>query len=170
MELARWGDDTLALGEPRRVRAFLDRLQGRSSEPPLELPEDAFTADIFAVTRATTLVGWLDLNDPALDRWLSALPSRAEIRVDAMRDVRVTARVTVEDPAAADDLAELFEAAVASAASKALAGDNPGRAELLERLAVMRGQGEFTVSLDLPLDALERQFQGCHQQEGGGRR
>ncbi len=160
MELAKWGDATLALGEPKRVRSFLGRLQGRSSEPPLALPEDAFTADIFGVTSVATLASWLDLNDPVLDRWLSALPARAEIRVDAMRDVRATARVTVEDPAAADDLAELFEAAVARAASKARAAGNP-RADLLERLAVIRGRGEFTLSLDLPVDALERQFQGC---------
>lgn len=163
MELARWGDNTLALGEPKRVRAYLDRLLGRSSGPPLPLPEDAFMADIFAVTRVSTLVSWLDLDDPVLGRWLSALPARAELRVDAMRDVRATARVTVEDPAAAGDLAELFEAAVAAAASKARAAGNPARVELLQRLTVIRGQGEFTLSLDLPLDALERQFQGCRQ-------
>ncbi|HEU4385518.1 MAG TPA: hypothetical protein VFR85_18680 [Anaeromyxobacteraceae bacterium] len=167
MELARWGNATLAFGEPKRVRAFVDRLQERSSEPPLALPENAFAADIFAVTGAARLASWLDLDDRVLDRWLSELPARAELRVDAMRDVRATARVTVEDPAAAGDLAELFDSAVAAAASKALVAGDLARVELLGRLAVIRGQGEFTLSLDLPLEALERQFQGCRREEDG---
>lgn len=116
---------------------------------------------------AEDVADWLEIRDPALKAWLKVLTTRAEVRVDAMRGVRAEARVTVEDPAAADDLAALFAAAVAAGRAAARQNGDWKRAEILEGLTVSRGAGWFTLRLDLPLDALERQFAGCRDRGGG---
>ncbi len=70
----------------------------------------------------------------------------------------------------ADDLGALLAAALAAERRGALERGEVERAELLQHLAVLPGRDEFTLSLDLPVDALERQFQGCREKADGGRR
>ncbi len=161
MALAVRQDRTLLMGPPASVRGSLDLVQGRSEGEPFAFPGNLGAAEVFGVTDGRELASWLKLDEPALKEWLSALKTRAELRVDAIRDVRASVRVTVEDPAAADDLAGLFGAALAASRSKALAAGDGKRAELLRYVTVSPGRGEFTVALDLPLEALERQFDGC---------
>lgn len=161
MALAARQDRTLLMGPPADVRGSLDLVQGRSEGEPFAFPGSLDAAEVFGVTDGRELARWLKLDDPVLKEWLSALRTRAELRVDAMWDVRASVRVTAEDPAAANDLAGLFGAAVAGSRSKALAAGDDKWAELLRYVTVSPGRGEFTVALDLPLEALERQFEGC---------
>ncbi len=162
--LAAWRGRTLILSYPEQARASVDLLQGRSDGETFAFPSSLEPAEVLGVVSGRDVAEWLELDDPALREWLRALATRAEVRVDAMRDLRAEARVTVEDPAAADDLAELFAAAVAAKRAAAREGGEWKRAELLERVTVIRGVGWFTLRLDLPLDALERQFAGCRDE------
>lgn len=161
IEMILWGDQVAVMGLPDRARASLDLLRGRTAGGPFVLPASLEAAEVQAVVSAQDLAKWLEVNDPALRRWLSALETRAEVRVDAMGDIRAEARVTVEDPAAAGDLAAMFAAAVAAERAAARAKGDWQRAELLEHVSVAHGAGEFRVRLDLPLEALERQFSRC---------
>ncbi len=90
-----------------------------------------------------------------------------ELRVEAMRDVRAVARVAVGDPAAADDLRALVASALGAAREKALRLGELGKAEVLERVAVLPGRDDFTLSLDLPADVLERLSQRCRREAEG---
>lgn len=164
---ALWRGRTLILSEAERARAAVDLLRGRSDGDAFAFPSSLEAAEIRAVLSARDVANWLDLDDPPLREWLWQLTTRAEVRVDAMREVRAEARITVEDPAAADDLGALFAAAVAAGRSAAREKGDWKRAELLERVTVSRGAGEFTLRLDLPLDALERRFAGCRDRGGG---
>lgn len=110
---------------------------------------------------AKDVADWLEIRRGALREWLSALETRAEVRADAAREVRAEARITVEDPAAADDLAALFAAAVAADRAAAEKAGDRKRAELLEAVTVSRGAGSFALRLVLGEQALERQFAGC---------
>lgn len=164
--LAAWRDQTLILSQPQRTRASVDLLQGGSDGQTFAFPSSLEAAEVLGVVTGLDVAQWLELDDPALREWLWALATRAELRVDAMQGVRAEARVTVEDPAAGGDLAALFAAAVAAELARAREKGDWKRAELLERVTVSRGSGEFTLRLELPLDALERQFSGCR--DGGG--
>ncbi|HET8540871.1 MAG TPA: hypothetical protein VFL83_13450 [Anaeromyxobacter sp.] len=159
--LGTWRRDLVVVGETGFVEETLDRLAHPDPEVRPVLPEHLTYGEAYGVVPGSALQGLFRGDQAELGRRLAAVASRIEIHADAMRDVAVVARVTGEDADGLDDLGKAFGAALAVGRLQAAARGDGTLAELLEHARVARGGPGFSLELALPVEVVERWFEGC---------
>jgi hypothetical protein len=86
-----------------------------------------------------------------------------------MRDVAVVARVSGRDGPALEDLGTAFGAALSAGRLQARLRGDEELSQLLEHARVVRdGERGFSLELALPVEVLERWFEGCGRAPAGG--
>lgn len=159
--LGSWRRDLIVFGEPGFVEETLDRLEHPAPEARPAIPEHLTYGEAYGVVPGAALAGLFRGAQVELGRRIAEAASRIEIHADAMRDVAVVARVTGEDGAAVDDLGKTLGAALAVGRLQAAARGDDTLAELLEHARVARGGAGFSLELALPVEVVERWFDGC---------
>jgi hypothetical protein len=157
-----WRDQLLAFGERAFVEGTIDRIEGRA--PPSEplLPEHLTYGEAYGVLPGDGLRSLFHGELSGLGTRLAEVASRIELHADAMRDVTVVARVSGQDEAALEDLGTAFGAALSVGRVQARLRGDEELSELLEHARVVRGgQRGFSLELALPVNVLERWFEGC---------
>lgn len=162
MAVGAWRGQLIALGEPAFVEAIFDRLEGREAEAPPVLSEDLTYGEAYGVVPGAALQALLRGSHAELGRRLAETASRIELHADAMRDVAVVARFSGENEDGLRDLGTALGAALAVGRIDAVAQGNDRLGELLEHARVVRAQrGGFSLELALPVEVVERWFEGC---------
>lgn len=167
--LGLWQDQILVLGPPLFVERTLDRLEGPEPEAPPVIPDDLTYGEAYGVVPGTALRALFRGEQDHLGRRIAETASRIELHADAMRDLALVARVTGPDPAAVEDLGKALGVALAVARMQAIAGDRKELAELLEHARVERSGDGFALELALPIEVVERWFEGCGGEAEPGR-
>ncbi len=162
-----WRDQLIVFGPAPFVRETLDRIDGRIPEDPKPaIPEELTYGEAYGVVPGSALRQLFSGPQDDLGRRLAEVAQRIELHADAMRDVALVARVTGADAAQLDDLATAFGAALSVGRLDARVRGSEEVAELLEHALVRRGPNGFSLELALPVEIVERWFEGC----GTGRR
>ncbi|HEX9243782.1 MAG TPA: hypothetical protein VF875_15165 [Anaeromyxobacter sp.] len=164
--LGIWGTSTLLLGERRFVEEGIDRLEGRAADAPPVIPESLTYGEAYGVLSGKAIAGLFRGDPSGVGQKLADVASRVELHADAMSDVAMTAKVSGPDGGAVEDLGSALGAAMAVARLDARARGSAELAQLLEHARVLRGSGEFSLELAIPMDVLEGWFAGCGA--GGG--
>jgi hypothetical protein len=160
--LGMWRDQLIVFGPSAFVRETLDRIEGRLPYDPVPVIAEELTfGEAYGVVPGSALRQLFSGTQGDLGRRLAEVAQRIELHADAMRDVALVARVTGADAAQLDDLATAFGAALSVGRLDAQVRGADEVAEVLEHARVQRGQGGFSLELALPIEVVERWFEGC---------
>jgi len=159
-----WRDQLLVVGPAVFVEGTLDRIEGPEPEEPPVLSDDLAYGEAYGVVPGSALGALFQGEQADLGRRIAETASRIELHADAMQDLALVARVSGPDAAAVEDLGKTLGVALAVGRMQAATGDRTELAELLEHARVERGGDGFSLELALPVEVVERWFEGC----GGG--
>lgn len=165
--LGLWRDQLLVFGAAPFVEAALDRMEAPEPEEPAVIPEGLAYGEAYGVVPGRALRGIFDGQRWELGHRIAEAASRIELHADAMRDLALVANVSGADPATVEDLGKALGVALAVARVQALSGERDELAELLEHARVVRGgDGGFSIEVALPVELVEKWFEGCGGDRG----
>lgn len=152
------GDEMIVTGrDVATVERMLDRVEGRGpagDPPPLLGAEDAY-GEVYGVFAGEALGAVLAAVDGALGERFREAVGRAELHVDAARDLAMVADVNGADPQRMEELSRALGGALAAARAAARAEGEDDLAALLDHARVVPQGGRFSLELALPFELLK---------------